>query len=145
MHVRGVTDFLAGLLFAGFGVLGLYLGRDYPIGSAMRMGPGYFPAVLSGLLLALGALAMLRGLAIRGDPPHSFATLLTILASVGIFALTVERVGIVIAVVLVTVVSSLASGTWRWKEQLVLNAVMVALAVGLFAKGLELPFKIFPG
>jgi hypothetical protein len=147
MRIRGGTDFLAGLLFAFFGGLGLYLGRAYPFGSAMRMGPGYFPAILSGLLLALGIAIMLRGMAVDGDRPHAFATLpmLTILASVAIFAVTVERLGIVIAVLLVTVVSSLASGTWRWREQIVLNAVMVALAVGLFAKALELPFKIFPG
>jgi hypothetical protein len=146
MRVRGLSDFLAGLLFAGFGGLALFIGRGYPMGSAMRMGPGYFPAILGVLLVVLGLAVMLRGLLVAGERPRAFATvpMLLILASIGVFALTVERMGIILAVVLVIVVGSLASGIFRWREQLILNAVMVALAVGLFTYGLGLPFKILP-
>jgi putative tricarboxylic transport membrane protein len=145
--VRGARDFFAGLLFLFFGALALYLALDYPMGSAMRMGPGYFPVILGGLLSVLGLLTLVRGLVQKSDPPRGFAlaSLLLVLGAVGLFALTVERFGIVVSVTLVVAVSSLASGRFRWLEVLALTVVMVALAVGLFTEGLGLPFKVLPG
>jgi hypothetical protein len=147
VQVRGLSELLAGLLFAGFGGCALYVGSDYPLGTAMRMGPGYFPAILGGLLVLFGTILAVRGLLVDGERPGNFALvpMLLVLASIGIFAVSVERLGIVAAVVLVIVVSSLASGEFRWKEQLGLNAIMVALAVAGFTWGLGLPFKVFPG
>lgn len=144
--VKGASDVLAGLLFVGFGVLALYLSRDYPMGTASRMGPGYFPTILGILLSILGAGVMLRGFLVRDDPPRNFAWLqgLLVLLAIGLFALTVESLGIVIAVALVVGVSALASGTLRWFELLLLIIIMVALAVGMFTYGLDLPFKILP-
>ena len=129
-----------------FGAIALYVGRDYPIGSAMRMGPGYFPMILGGLVSALGLLLILRGLVVRGesvDRPAIFPLVL-VLASIAVFVATVEELGIVVAVVGVVVVSSLARGKPHWGEIALVSAVMVALAVGLFTKGLALPFKIWP-
>jgi len=53
--------------------------------------------------------------------------------------------GILAAVTGVVVVSSLARGRPHWGEILLVTVVMCALAVGLFTKGLGLPFKIWPG
>ena len=55
-------DFLAGLLLLAFGAVGFYMALDYPFGSALRMGPGYFPRVLSGILMAFGAFVLVRGM-----------------------------------------------------------------------------------
>ena len=44
--MRGIRinqDFVSGLMFAGWGIAGLWIARDYPMGSALRMGPGYVP------------------------------------------------------------------------------------------------------
>lgn len=146
LAIRGARDVLAGLLFLFFGGLALYLALDYPMGSAMRMGPGYFPVILGGLLSLLGLATLARGFLRKSDPPRNFALvpLILVLSAVALFALTVERFGIVVSVALVVVVSSLASGQFRWVEVLVLTLVMVALAVGLFTEGLGLPFKVLP-
>jgi len=135
------------LLFVSFGMVALLVGRDYPMGTAMRMGPGYFPMILGALVTLLGLVLVARGLLVRGEPVEAPAILplLLVLASVALFALTVEDLGIVAAVVGVVVVSSLARGKPHWGEILLVSVVMAALAVGLFTKGLGLPFKIWPG
>jgi hypothetical protein len=145
--IRSRQDFLAGLLFVFFGAFALYLARNYPVGSAMRMGPGYFPTILGGMLVVLGTAVLVRGLIAPGEKlgRSALMPLVLVLASVALFAVTVERLGIVVSVVLVVFVSSLASGRFKWLEVTLLAAVMVALAVGLFTKGLGLPFKILPG
>lgn len=145
-RIRGAQDFLAGAMFVAIGALALYLARDYPMGSAMRMGPGYFPTVLGGILTVLGGVLMAKGLLVRGPGTGRFALLplALILAAVALFAFSVERAGILVAVALVVVVGALPSGQFRWHEVLILVVVMAALAVGLFTEGLGLPFRIFP-
>jgi hypothetical protein len=146
-RVRGAQDLCAGLLFVFFGALALYLARAYPFGTAMRMGPGYFPTILGGILALLGAAILLKGLLVRGPAIGTFALvpLVLILSAVALFAVTVERFGILVAVALAVVVSALPSGQFRWGEVAALLVVMAALAVGLFTYGLGLPFKVFPG
>ena len=144
--IRGQQDFWSGLLFVGFGAVALVIGRDYAMGTAMRMGPGYFPMILGGLVALLGCLLMLRGVLMRGESIGRTAMrpLLLVLASVALFALAVEDLGIILAVVGVVVVSSLARGRPHWGEIVLVSVVMVVLAVGLFTMGLGLPFKLWP-
>jgi hypothetical protein len=55
--LRNNKDFLAGSLFIAIGVVAVAVARNYPFGTAMRMGSGYFPSVLGGILILLGAWA----------------------------------------------------------------------------------------
>src|SRR6202048_5622532 len=54
-------DVLAGLLFVAVALFGLWLSRDYPMGTALRMGTGYVPRLLCWLLLGLGAWVLVQG------------------------------------------------------------------------------------
>jgi putative tricarboxylic transport membrane protein len=60
MRVRNGKDFWAGLMYAGFGLAFMLTALGYRMGSAVRMGPGYFPVVLGGLLALLGAVIFIR-------------------------------------------------------------------------------------
>ena len=60
--LRNNRDFIAGLLFIVLGALAVVLARDYPIGTTMRMGPGYFPTVLGGILFLFGVTVLARGI-----------------------------------------------------------------------------------
>ena len=60
MRIRNGKDFWAGLMFAGFGLAFMLTALGYRMGAAVRMGPGYFPVVLGGLLAVLGAAILLR-------------------------------------------------------------------------------------
>jgi len=60
LKIKNGKDFWAGVMFVGFGVGFLIAARQYPMGTAVRMGPSYFPSVLGGILAVLGALVLLR-------------------------------------------------------------------------------------
>jgi len=60
MRIKNGRDFWAGLMFIGFGLGFMLVARNYPMGSAVRMGPAYFPTVLGALLAILGAMVFFR-------------------------------------------------------------------------------------
>ena len=62
LQVLGRRDVLAGLMFVGVALFGLWLSRDYPIGTALRMGTGYVPRLLCWILLGLGVVVLVQGL-----------------------------------------------------------------------------------
>ena len=72
MKIKGQQDFWSGILFISFGILALVIARDYPIGEARRMGPGFFPIYIGIGLLILGAIIVAMGLKIDGEKIGSF-------------------------------------------------------------------------
>jgi hypothetical protein len=60
MQIKNGKDFWAGLMFMGFGLWFALVSQNYPMGSAVRMGPAYFPTVLGGMLVVLGAMVFFR-------------------------------------------------------------------------------------
>ena len=144
--IRSPRDFCAGLIFLFFGVLAAYIARDYPMGSAVRMGPGYFPYILGILLALLGVVICLKGLVVHGEriESASLRALLLVLGAVGVFAGTIESAGIVIATTLLVGIGAAASPESRLREVAVLVVFLLAVAVGVFTYALGLPFKIFP-
>src|SRR5258706_15523582 len=60
MKITNGKDFWAGLMFIAFGGAFMYVSSNYPMGTAVRMGPAYFPTVLGGMLVALGAIVLFR-------------------------------------------------------------------------------------
>ena len=62
LELRNNKDFWAGMMFFGTGAGAMIIARHYPFGTTLRMGPGYFPMVLGGILIVFGAFIMLRGL-----------------------------------------------------------------------------------
>ncbi len=129
-----------------FGLCALVVGHDYPMGTAVRMGAGYFPFVLGLLLVLLGAAVCIRSLVVTGpklDRIH-LRPLLLVLGAIGAFAATVDTIGLVAATILMTLIGAAASPESRWIEVIVLTGVLLGLSVGVFAYGLGLPFKLLP-
>ena len=145
-RIRHPKDFAAGLMFVGFGLAAIFIGRDYPLGAAARMGPGYFPRILGILLIALGAALAVRALRLDGQKItlESPRPLLIVIGSVVLFGLTAPTLGLVVASVLLIFVSSAASKEFRWKEALLSGVVLAALSVAGFIWGLGLQFSIWP-
>ena len=140
-------DFLAGLLFILIGALAVVFARDYPMGSAMRMGPGYFPTILGGILFLFGVYVMVRGIRsgakVKGEWGWKPLALITL--SIVLFGFLMDRLGMIPALAVMFFVSALAGREFRFKEVLILTVLMSAFAVGVFVYGLKLPFQLFPG
>jgi hypothetical protein len=69
MKIKNGKDFWAGLMFAGFGLGFMLVSFNYPMGSAVRMGPAYFPTVLGGMLAVLGAVVFFRAFVSNFEHP----------------------------------------------------------------------------
>jgi hypothetical protein len=140
---------LAGLLFMGIAILGLYLSRDYSVGTALRMGTGYVPRLLCWVLLALGACVLVQGL--REAPGGQGAVarfgwrpLVLVSAGLALFALTLERLGLVVAILLLTVAGAYATRGRGIVETLLAVLVLTALSWGIFIYGLQLTIRVWP-
>ena len=147
LQIRNPKDFYAGLIFIVVGVAALLIGRDYSLGTTTRMGPGYFPALLGGLLTLLGLIISLRSLLSDGPAVGriGFRPLVLILASMLAFAGLLEPAGLVIATAALIAIGCLGSVESRARDVIVLSIALIAVALGLFVYGLGLPMKIWPG
>jgi hypothetical protein len=145
--LRSNKDFLAGLLFILIGAVAMVFARDYPMGSAMRMGPGYFPTILGGLLFLLGVYVMVRGIrsGAKVEGKWGWKPLALITLSIVLFGFLMDRLGMIPALVVMIFAAALAGPEFRFKEVLILTVLMIVFAVGVFAYGLKLPFQLFPG
>lgn len=146
VRVANPKEFYAGILFFGIGVGALIVARDYRLGTAMRMGPGYFPLVLSVLLMLLGAASSLRAVRMaRGAPivQWRLMPLIVILPAVVAFGALVERGGLVAALLALLLICTAPRLTSRPLEALITIALLTASAVGLFVYGLGMPLSLF--
>jgi hypothetical protein len=119
---------------------------NYAMGSALRMGPGYFPAVLGGLLVVLGLVVLARSLALDGPKLAAFhlRPLLLVSLSVVAYGYLMKPGGLVVATVATVFIGALAGHEFKWKEVSVVAVVLVVFSYLVFVKGLTLPFPMCP-
>lgn len=144
---RDKKDFNAGLMFIGIGAFFAIFAQNYPMGTAVRMGPAYFPTGLGWLLVGLGAIVFFRSFFMHGTEAPSkthWRQLMFILGSVVVFGYLLDKAGLIVASFALMVICSLGGWDFRWKEQLVNAIGMTAVNVAVFYYGLGLPFKLFP-
>lgn len=142
-------DFLSGLMFMAVGAVGLYMALDYPMGSALRMGPGYFPNVLSGLLILAGIYCLIHGLLnpdqmkIAGN--WSVRALIIIPVGTVVFGLLMEHTGFVPALLALIFIVAYAGDEFKFMEVLMLAVGLTIVCTALFIYGLGLPYPLFQG
>src|SRR5216684_3108885 len=94
MRIRAPKDFWSGVMFCGFAAVAILAARGYSLGTAGKMGPGYFPLVLGGVLIEpLGLVLSLVVLTLMSASagaqfrlPETLAlTVLLIVFSAGVF------------------------------------------------------------
>ncbi len=146
IKTKNPKDFWAGLMFLAFGLFFVVGARNYRLGSAARMGPGYFPTLLGGLMALIGGVVFFRSLTTKGGKasPIPFRVLFFITLSLLVFGYLLKPIGLVLALGLLVFVSALAGHEFKIKEVLLLSAVLIVLSVAVFVKGLGLPFPLWP-
>jgi hypothetical protein len=147
LALRNNKDFWAGLMFAGTGAGAMFIARTYPFGTTLRMGPGYFPRVLGGILICFGIYVMLRGLRsneeIKGN--WSIRALIVLPLSMVLFGVVMELGGFIPALAVLIFVSAASGREFKFKEVLLLTVLLSVMSVAMFIWGLGLPYQLING
>ena len=142
------ADVLSGLLFIAIAAFGLWASRNYPVGTALRMGTGYMPRLLCWLLLGLGVIVLVQGLRQKTEPLQSSAqawrAMLSVTLSLVAFGLSIERLGLVPAILLLTGIGALATRSLRPVETAVAALALIVLSWSIFIFGLGLTIPVWP-
>jgi hypothetical protein len=146
MGIRAPKDFWSGVMFCGFAVVAILAARGYSLGAAGKMGPGYFPLLLGGLLAALGGILIGRSLVLSGEPVPRFhlVPLAVIAVAICLFGVMIEPLGLVISLAVLTLMSAFAGAQFRLLETVALAAALIVFSVGVFVYALGLPLNIWP-
>jgi putative tricarboxylic transport membrane protein len=144
MKIRSIKDLLAGLIYIFFGASAILIAREYNMGTAFKMGPAYFPTVLSTLLIAVGSISVIRAFILPGTPigAISIKGLLLVTASIVVFGLLVRGAGVAIALPALLFISAAASTKFRWQTTLMIAAGLTLFCVLVFLKGLGIPLPV---
>jgi hypothetical protein len=147
VKIKNQEDFWSGLMFIGFGVAAIVISRDYPMGSAVNMGPGYFPTYLGIIMTILGAVITLISFRIEGKKIEPFGWRGMIMLSLGffIFGWAVDRIGFVLSLFALIFCSAWAGKEFKPLEVLIMSVVLISGTIALFIYGLEFSFPLFWG
>jgi hypothetical protein len=142
-----MKDLFAGAIFIAIGAFFLAnASLNLEIGTSFRMGPGYFPVVLAGILILLGGAVAIRGLVIRssrdgGVVPWRGLALIT--AAPIAFAVIIKPLGLAPAIATTVLLSACASRVMQARTAALLVAGLTLLCVVIFSYGLGVPFELF--
>jgi len=136
----------SGVLFLAIGFVVVGVALQYPTGTPSRMGPGFFPLVLGGILTALGVIFLMRagvrpGNLLSGWNPIA---LVCVLGSVALFAALLEPFGLAITAFLSIAIACAAGHDFKWGQVIALGIGLALLVVVLFAMLLKLQVGIGP-
>lgn len=146
MFIRAPKDFWAGLMFLAFAAIAIVTASGYSMGRGGRMGPGYFPSLLGWALAFLGVILLVRSLAFKGEAVERIQprALLVLVFSVLVFAVAIQPLGLVAALILTTFIAAFATPEARWLEAAALSVALTALTCAIFVLVLRLPLPLWP-
>jgi len=148
MQLRNKQDFWSGVMFMALGIAFAIGATKYSMGTAARMGPGYFPFWLGVCLAGLGAIVALSALSPKAtetqiDPFH-WKVAGIIIGSTILCGVVFSFLGVYISIFLLVAVCSLAAHDYNWKVSFATGIFMVIFVYLAFIKGLGLIFPLWP-
>lgn len=138
-------DVIGGTLVTLGGVGAMYHSlTSLQVGTLARMGPGYFPALVGGLLILCGLMILIPALLRAGPMPHiEFRPLFWISISTLAFALLLIPFGLIPAVIAQSLLSGMADRKLSWAKSLLLSGGLAILATLIFRVGLGMTVSAF--
>jgi len=146
IRISAPKDFWSGLMFCGFAVVAILAARGYSLGTAGKMGPGYFPLLLGAVLAGLGLILIGRSFVLVGEPVARLHVLpIAVIAfAVALFGLMIEPLGLVVTLAVLTMVTAWAGADFRLAETAALAVALIAFSIGVFVYLLGLPIALWP-
>lgn len=148
MKIRNQRDFGAGIMYMVIGIFFTFVATGYQMGTAAKMGPGYFPFYLGLLMTLLGLLVLVKSFgataAIEKIPKFNWRIIAQITGAVVLYGLLLPRLGFLVAVLVLVFVSASASKEFTWKGTAINAAFLVAFTYSVFVLGLKLQFPLLP-
>ena len=139
------TNAICGAIFIGLGGFFVYQCLGLELGTAVRMGPGYFPLVLAVILTLLGVVIVVQSARVEGEPlgPLAWRGMAFILPAPVFFGLTVRGLGFVPSLFFTALIAAFASGRMKPLTGLALAVGITVFSVAVFSYALGLPFQRF--
>ena len=147
MKIKSPKDFWSGLMFLVFGLFYLLWAlTHYQLGTAVRMGPAYFPVLLGGLLAFLALIILASSLSVEGPPVPTFhyRPLIFITVAIVLYGYLMKPLGLILATAALVYVSAFGGHEFKWKEVTILFVIVAVFSWAVFVKGLTLPFPLWP-
>jgi hypothetical protein len=138
-------DVASGLMFLALGILGLGLSQQFDFGTTARPGPGFFPTVLSVLLMLIGGGVTVAGLLrpVVNTTQMGWRPFVYITLAVVVFALSIDRFGLVPSVLATSIIASFAKSGFGLAARLVTSAALALFSAILFIGLLGLPIELW--
>jgi hypothetical protein len=148
VRIKNPKDFWSGVMFIAFGLFFAGFAQQYDMGTAQRMGPAFFPTILGGMMVAIGALIGITGLAGRTvdghiEPFHA-GPIFWVLGAVVAFGLLLRPAGLVASLLVLVIVCSFGSHEFRLRDTLLLAVGLCLLVLAVFIWGLGLTIPVWP-
>jgi hypothetical protein len=151
LRIRNPQDFWCGLFFIALGVVAIYSSRAYPMGSALQMGPGYFPTWLGGIMIGFGVIIGALSFKLEAEADQgsglsdwAFRPWLVLTTTIAVYAILMDAgLGFVPSLMVLVIGCALAHKDVHWLETIVLSVFVTAAAVAIFHFGLGLPYRLF--
>jgi hypothetical protein len=147
LRIKSPQDVGAALVFVTVGIAGIYFGSDLRFGTPGAMGPGFFPTILSWIVLAIGIIVGVKALSVEGPPiePFKLRPAAIILVAILGFGYLIDMVGLAITAALLTLFTAFARRDVNLLETLLLAAGLALFCVLLFVYALSQPFPAWWG
>jgi hypothetical protein len=147
VRIKAPQDFGAGALFVVIGLGGLIFAQDLTFGSSRNMGPGYFPTILSVLILVIGVVVALKGMTIEGPSIEELRLrpLLVLITAMLVFGLLIKTAGLAVTGVLITILAAYAQAGVRIRETVVFALVLTTFITVVFVYALGQPLPVWWG
>ena len=144
MKIRNQRDFGAGIMYMVIGLFFTIVATNYPMGTAAKMGPGYFPFYLGILMFLLGLIVAVKSVGAKAAIESIPKVMAQITGAVVLYGLLLPRLGFLVAVVVLVFVSASASKEFTWKGTAINAAFLVTFTYSVFVVGLKLQFPLLP-
>jgi hypothetical protein len=157
MKLASQRDFSSGLMFVVVGTAFAVGATGYEVGSAARMGPGYFPLMLGVILALLGMAITFKSFAAGGpdgDPLGAIAwrPLICVLGAnlafgsllVGLPSVGMPAMGLIVAIYALVIIAGLGGDKFNIRESLILATLLAMGSYLAFVMALKLQFPVWP-